>query len=99
MDYCFLKLDGTEDDDDDEDDEVAQNKLLILVAKDVETGTYLITFLRAKGGSEYATSWMVSLLRRLGERRAVLQRNGEPSIVASEPATLLVAQLVESVFA
>ena len=37
----ILKLDVTEDDDDDEDDEVAQHKLLILVAKDVKTGTNL----------------------------------------------------------
>ena len=40
IDNDYLKLDGTEDDDDDEDDEVAQNKLLILVAKDVKTGTH-----------------------------------------------------------
>ena len=44
MDYGYLRLDGTEDDDD-ENDEVAQNKLLILVAKDVKTGTYAATCL------------------------------------------------------
>ena len=36
IEYGSLKLDGTEDDDDDEHDVVAQNKLLILVAKDVQ---------------------------------------------------------------
>ena len=60
IDYDYLKLDGTEDDD--EDDEVAQNKLLILVARDVKTGTSAATCLREKGVSEYATSWLVSLL-------------------------------------
>ena len=60
-----LKLDGREDDDDDEDDGVAQNKLLILVAKDVKTGACAATCLREKGVSQYRTSWMVSLLRRL----------------------------------
>ena len=57
MDYGYWKLDGTEDDDHDEDDEVAQNKLLILVAKDLKSGTYAATCLREKGVSEYATSW------------------------------------------
>ena len=65
MDYGYSKLDGTDDDDED-DDEVAQNKLLILVAKDVKAGTYAATCLREKGVSEYATSWMV--LRRLRYR-------------------------------
>ena len=78
-----LKLDGTEDDDDDEDDEVAQNKLLILVAQGVKTGTYAATCLREKGASECATSWSVSPLRRLGSRRAILQFDGDPSIVAT----------------
>ena len=81
MDYDCLKLDGTEDDDD-EDDEVAQNKLLIQVAKDKKTGTYEATCLREKGVSEHVTSWMVSLLHRLAYRRAILQRDGGPSIVA-----------------
>ena len=45
----YLKLDGTEDDDDDE--EMTQNKLLILVAKDVKTGTYAATCLQEKGVS------------------------------------------------
>ena len=71
-------LDGTEDDDD-EDDEIAQNKLLILVAKDVNNGTCVATCLREKAVSEHATSWMVSLLRRLGYRRAILQSGGKPS--------------------
>ena len=48
IDYGYLKLDGTEDDADDEDDEVAQNKLLILVAKYVTTGTCAATCLREK---------------------------------------------------
>ena len=47
-DYGYLKLDGSEDDNDDEDDEVAQNKLLILVAKDVKTGTYAAAYLRER---------------------------------------------------
>ena len=44
FDYGYSKLDGTEDDDDD-DDETPQNTLLILVAKDVKTGTYGATCL------------------------------------------------------
>ena len=51
MDYCYLKLDGSDDDDDDEVDEVAQNKLLILVAKDGKTGTYASICLREKSVS------------------------------------------------
>ena len=47
--------------------------------------------------SEYATSWMVSLLRRHGYRRAILQSDGEPSIVALKTATLLASPLVELV--
>ena len=55
MEYSYLKLDGTEDDDD-EDDEHTQNKLLMLVAQDVQTtGTYVATCLRGKGVSEYGT--------------------------------------------
>ena len=88
-DYGKLKLDGSEGDDDD-DDELTQNKLLILVAEDVKTGTYAATCLREKGVSEYATSWLVLLLRRLGHRRAVLQSDGEPPIVALKTATLFV---------
>ena len=38
IDYGDLKFGGTEDDDD--DDEVAQNTLFVLVAKDVNTGTF-----------------------------------------------------------
>ena len=97
MDYSNLKSDGTEDDDDDQDDEVAQNKLVILVAKDVKTGIYAATCLRENGVSEYATSWMVSLLRRRGYRRARLQSDGEPSIVALTTAILLAAPFVELV--
>ena len=41
-----LKLDDTEDDDDVEDDEVAQNKLVIVVAEIVKTGTCAATCLR-----------------------------------------------------
>ena len=78
MDNCYLKPDGTEDDD--EHDDVAQNKLPILVAEDVKTGTYAASCLREKGVSEYATSWLVSLLRRFGSRRAILQSDGEPSV-------------------
>ena len=74
--FFFLKLDGTEDVEDD-DDETTQNTLLILFVKDVQTGTYAATCLREKGVSEYATSWLVSLLRRLGYRRATLQSDGE----------------------
>ena len=93
-----LKLDGTEDDDDDDDDdEMRQNKLLILVAKDAKTGTYAATCLRDKGVSENATSWLVSLLRRLGYIREILQSDGEPSIVALKTATLLASPFVEQV--
>ena len=42
-----LNFDGTEDDDDD-DDETTHNELVILVAKDVKTGTYAATCLRGK---------------------------------------------------
>ena len=87
VDYGYLKLDDTEDNDNDEDDEVAENRLLILVAKDVKTGTLSATCLREKGVSEYATSWMVSLLRRHGCRRAILQSDGDPSIAALKTAT------------
>ena len=73
IDYGYLKLDGTEDDDDVDDDETTQNKLVILVTKDVKTGTFAATCLREKGVSEYATSWSLSLLRRLGYRRATRQ--------------------------
>ena len=58
IDHCYLKLDGTED-----DDEMTQNILLILVAKDVKTRTSAATCLREKRASEYATSWLLSLLR------------------------------------
>ena len=47
--------------------------------------------------SECATSWLVSLLRRLGYRRATLQSGGEPSIVALKTATLLASPFVELV--
>ena len=47
--------------------------------------------------SEYATAWLVSLLRRLGYRRAILQSDGEPSSVALKTATLLAAPFVELV--
>ena len=94
IDSGCLKLDGTEDDDVEDDDEVAQNKLLILVAKDVKTGTYAATCLHEKGASEYATSWLVSLLRRLGYRRPILQSDGEPSIVVLK-TTLLASPFVE----
>ena len=40
---------------------------------------------------------MVSLLRRLGYRRAILQSDGVPSIVALKIATLLAAPFVELV--
>ena len=62
----------TENDDDHEDDEAVHNKLLILVAKDVKT----VTCLQEKSVSENSTSWLVSLLRRLGYRRAILQTDG-----------------------
>ena len=83
--------------DNDEDDEVAQNKLLILVPEDVETGTHAATCVRQKGVSESSTSWMVSLLRRLGYRRATLQSDGEPPIVALKTPPLLAAPIVELV--
>ena len=79
VDYGDLKCDVTEDDDEDEDDEVAQIKLLILVAKDLKTETYAATCLRERGVSEYATSWLTSLLRRFGYRQVMLQSDGEPS--------------------
>ena len=41
--------------------------------------------------------WLVSLLRRLGHRRAILQSDGEPSIVALKTATLLASPFVELV--
>ena len=91
----YLKLGGTEDDDD--DDEMTQNELLILVAKGVKTDTYAATCLQEKGVSESATSWLVSLLRRLGYRRAILHSDGEPSIVALKTATLLASPFVELV--
>ena len=47
--------------------------------------------------SEYATSWLVSLLRRLGYRRVILQSDGEPSIVALKTATLLASPFVDLV--
>ena len=91
----YLKLDGVKDGDDVKDDEVTQNKLLILVAKDAKTGTYAASCLREKRVSENATSWLVSLLRRLGYRRVILQSDGEPSIVALKTATLLAAPFFE----
>ena len=50
-----------------------QRKWLILLAKDVQTGTYAATCLQEKGVSEYATAWPVSMVRRLGYRRAKLR--------------------------
>ena len=47
--------------------------------------------------SEYAASWFVSVLRRLEYRRAILQSDGEPSIVALKTATLLASPFVELV--
>ena len=52
------------------------------------------TCLREKGLSEYATSWLVSLLRRLGYRRAILQSDGEASIVSLKTETLLPSHLL-----
>ena len=88
IDYGYF---GTEDGDDDKDNEVAQNKLLILVANEVQTGTYAGIFLRGTAVTDYATSWLVSLLRRLRYRRSA------PSIVALKTATLLASPLVEVV--
>ena len=95
IDYGYLKLDGKEDDD---VDEMPQNSLLILVAKDVKSGKCAASCLRGRGVSEYATPWLVSLLRRLGYRRAILQSDGEPPIVALKTATLLAFQFVELAF-
>ena len=65
-DYGYLMLDGTEDDDDDEDDEVAQNILLILVAKYAKTGTNAATCLRV---GEHATNGVAeSAMRGRHER-------------------------------
>ena len=89
----FFAID--DDDDDDEDDEVAQNKLLILVAKVVETGTYAETCLREKGVSGYATSQMVCVLVALTWLSP--SDIGEPSIVALKTATLLAAPFIELV--
>ena len=89
-DYGCLKLDGHDDDDDDEDDEVARNKLLILVAKDVKTATCL----QEKGVSKYATSCLVSLLRRLGYCRAILQSDGEPPRKALKRCTSVVESVL-----
>ena len=97
IDYGYLKLDGREDDDGDEDDGEAQNKLLILVAKDVKTGAYAATCLREKGFSQYPTSWMVSLLRRLEHCRAILQSDAEPSVGALKTATSLVESAMREV--
>ena len=47
--------------------------------------------------SESATAWLASLLRRLGYRRAILQSDGEPPIVALKTATLLASPFVELV--
>ena len=89
-------LDDTEDDDDD-DDETTQNNLLILVSKDVKTMVYAATCLREKGLSEYATSWLVSLVRRFGYLRSTLQSDGEASIVSLKTETLLPSPFVGSV--
>ena len=75
----------------------SQNKTSHPVVKDVKTGTCAGTFLREKGASEYGTAWMVSLLRRLGDRRAILQSDGKPSTAALKTATLLADPLVELV--
>ena len=96
IDYGYLKLDGTEDGGGD-DDETTENNLPILFAEDVKTGTCAATCLREKGVSEYATSWLVSLLRRLGCHRAILRSDGEPSIVALKTTTLLASPSVELV--
>ena len=58
MDYGNLKLDGTEDDDDD-DYETTHHKRLILVAKDVKTGTCAATCLREK--SKYIFHIMINV--------------------------------------
>ena len=49
------------------------------------------------GVSEYVTSWLVSLLRRPGYRRAMLQCDREQSIVALKTSTLLASPFVELV--
>ena len=53
IDCGYLKRDGTEDDDDDDDDETTHSGVKLEP-------------LRETGVSVYATSWLVSLLRRLG---------------------------------
>ena len=47
--------------------------------------------------SKYATSWLGSLLRRLCYRRAILQSDGEPSVVALKTATSVASPFVELV--
>ena len=54
----------------------------------------MLQLLRENGVSEYATSWMVSLLRQLGHRKGRLQSVGEPSFVALKTATSLAAPYV-----
>ena len=61
----------------------------------MKTGTYAATCRREKGVGEYATSWTVSLFRRLGYCRAILQSDGESSNAAPKTASLLAAPRVE----
>ena len=68
--------------------------MFILVAKDARTGIHAATCLRANVVSEYATSWLVSLLRRHRYRRAILPSVGEPSTVALKTAILLTSPFV-----
>ena len=76
--YGDLNLDGTEDDGDDAEQIARENQNLCC------------NFLtRKRCDMIMARPWMVSLLRRLGYRRAILQSDGEPSIVALNTATLL----------
>ena len=49
MGYGYLNPDDTENDDDDEDDQVAQNKLLILIAKDVKLTSWMVSLSRRLG--------------------------------------------------
>eukprot|EP00971_Amphidinium_carterae_P257039 5102899-Amphidinium_carterae.1 len=69
--------------------------MLIIVAKDSKTGTLASTSLPAKGIGDYATKWLVGLIKRLGYRRLILQSDGEHSIKALKDSCLPLLKGIE----
>ncbi len=54
----------------------------VLVATDTESGAPCVSVAQRKGADAYAMELMCRFIRTLGERKIVLQSDGEPSVLA-----------------